>query len=134
MAFQLNEADMRAAVSEISTEVIIHKLTDLDAEISKSLSNLSEELVKEVNLMNQIRTTIEIENEQLQKLHKMDVAATALDQSHACKINLKRQKKKLKKSLKKRLRGRQVLERSHISIRLRWNKRRIAQQQVLNHE
>ena len=77
MAFQLNEADMRAAVSEISTEVIIHKLTDLDAEISKSLSNLSEELVKEVNLMNQIRTTIEIENEQLQKLHKMDVPATA---------------------------------------------------------
>lgn len=80
MASQLNETEIQAAVSEISIEVIIHKLADLNAEISKSLSNLSEKLIGEVNLLNQVRSATKMENEQLQKLHKIDVAATALDQ------------------------------------------------------
>ncbi len=80
LAYQLKETEIRAAVSEISVEVIIRKLADLNAEISKSLGNLSEKLIGEVNLLNRVKSAIFIENEQLQKLHKIDVAATALDQ------------------------------------------------------
>ena len=80
LAYQMKETEIRAAVSEISVEVIIRKLADLNAEISKSLGNLSEKLIGEVNLLNRVKSAIMIENEQLQKVHKIDVAATALDQ------------------------------------------------------
>jgi colicin import membrane protein len=80
IASQLQEAAVKNAVSEISIEMIIRKIGDLGAEISKALGNLSEKLVSEVNLLSQVKSAIAIENEQLEKLHKIDVAATALDQ------------------------------------------------------
>lgn len=80
MASQMKEAEIRAAVSEISVEVIIHKLANLNNEISKSLSNLSEKLVGEVALLGQVRSAITMEHQHLEKLHKIDIAATALDQ------------------------------------------------------
>ncbi len=77
---QLQEAAIRNAVSDISVEMIIRKMGDLGSEITRALGNLSEKLVGEVNLLHQVRGAIVIENEQLEKLHKIDVAATALDQ------------------------------------------------------
>ena len=80
IAHGLQEASILDAVSGIAVEVIIHKLADLNTEISKSLSNLSERLANEVNLLHQVRSAIKIENDHLQQLHKIDVSATALDQ------------------------------------------------------
>ncbi len=80
LAQQMKEAEVRDAVSGIAVEAIIHKLADLNVEISKSLSHLSEKLAGEIHLLNQVRSAISIEHENLQKLHKIDTALTALDQ------------------------------------------------------
>ena len=80
LANQLKEAEIRNAMSGIAVEAIIHKMADLNTEISRSLSLLSEKLVGEVNLLSQVRSAIVIENEQLKKLHQKDIAATALEE------------------------------------------------------
>lgn len=76
----MHEVAIRHAVSDITVEAIIRKISDLGSEISKALGNLSEKLVGEVHLLHQVKSAITIENEHLQKLHKIDVSAAALDQ------------------------------------------------------
>ncbi|HEX4840516.1 MAG TPA: hypothetical protein VFU89_08760 [Rhabdochlamydiaceae bacterium] len=80
IAHQMQEAAIRHAVSDITVEAIIRKMSDLGSEISKALGNLSDKLVGEVHLLHQVKNAIIIENEHLQKLHKIDVTAAALDQ------------------------------------------------------
>lgn len=77
---RLKEAEIRNAVSGIAVEVVIRKLADLNTEISKTIAHLSEKLVAEVNLLNQVKNAVGLEQAQLEKLHKIDVAATSLDQ------------------------------------------------------
>lgn len=77
---QMQEAAILHAVSDITIETISRKISDLGSEISKALGNLSEKLVSEVHLLHQVKSAIAIENEHLQKLHKIDVTAAALDQ------------------------------------------------------
>jgi hypothetical protein len=60
--------------------MIIRKMGDLGSEVTRSLGFLSEKLVAEVNLLHQVQSAVAIENEHLKTLHKIDTAATALDQ------------------------------------------------------
>ncbi len=80
MAQQHQEAEVRAAVSEITVEVIAHKLSDLNVEISKTLSSLSEKMTGEVNRLRTLKEAVSLEAKDLQRLHGVDIAALSIDQ------------------------------------------------------
>jgi colicin import membrane protein len=78
-ATQIHEDDIRAAVSEITVEIISRKLSDLNLEISRTLSSLSEKLIYEVNLLKSLKEAVALESKELQRIHGVDIAATNID-------------------------------------------------------
>ena len=74
------DAETRAAVSELSVEGVVRKVSGLSLEISKTLSDLSAKLTDEVERLGTVREAVELERRELERLHKIDVGATALDQ------------------------------------------------------
>lgn len=80
MAAKLQETEVRAAVSEITVEVISKKLSELSVEISRTLSGLSEKMGTEVGLLSSLREAVALESKELQRLHGIDIAATTVDQ------------------------------------------------------
>jgi colicin import membrane protein len=80
MLSQIQEAEVRAAVSEITVEVIAKKLSDLNVEISRTLSSLSEKMNGEVGLLRSLKDAVALESKELHRLHRIDIAATSIDQ------------------------------------------------------
>jgi hypothetical protein len=74
------EAETRAAVEGLSVETVVGEISNLGLEVSKSLATLSDQLVREVNRLATVREAVALEQTELERLHKIDVAATALDQ------------------------------------------------------
>jgi colicin import membrane protein len=74
------EAETRAGVEGISVDGVVQQVSGLGLEISKALSDLSAKLVEEVNRLASVRQAVELEQKELQRLHKIDIGATALDQ------------------------------------------------------
>lgn len=74
------EAEICESVKDLAVDGILRKFADLNGEISKTLSTLSEKMISEVNLLSNLRQAVAIETRELEKLHKLDVAQTALDQ------------------------------------------------------
>jgi colicin import membrane protein len=77
---RLKEVETRQAMEGITMDGAVQRVSALGLEISKALGGLSEKLVQEVNLLASVREAVEIERKELERLHKIDVAATALDQ------------------------------------------------------
>jgi hypothetical protein len=77
---RLREAEIRQAVAEITVEDVVKRISGLGLEITKSLSQLSERLVAEVEKLQNVREAVSMETRELERLHKIDIAATALDQ------------------------------------------------------
>jgi hypothetical protein len=77
---RLREAEIRQAVAEITVEDVVKRISGLGLEITKSLSQLSERLVVEVEKLQNVREAVSLETRELERLHKIDIAATALDQ------------------------------------------------------
>ncbi|HEY2810185.1 MAG TPA: hypothetical protein VGJ00_02190 [Rhabdochlamydiaceae bacterium] len=80
MIEQIREGEVRAAVSEITVEVISKKVSELNLEISRALSGLSEKMLQEVQLLGSLKDAVAIESKEIQRLHGIDVAATGVDQ------------------------------------------------------
>ena len=80
MLSQIQEAEVRAVVSGITVEVIAKKLSDLNVEISRTLSNLSEKMNGEVGLLQSLKEAVALESKELHRLHRIDIAATSTDQ------------------------------------------------------
>ncbi len=78
--FKRRESELRQAVEGVSVEGVVQRISGLGLEISKALSDLSEKLVQEVNRLASAREAVELERKELERLHKIDIAATALDQ------------------------------------------------------
>jgi colicin import membrane protein len=74
------DADVRQAVEGLSVDGVVEQISKLGLEISRALSGVSEKLVEEVNRLATLRAAVELERKELDRLHKIDVAATALDQ------------------------------------------------------
>jgi hypothetical protein len=74
------EAELRAAVDGVSVDGVVQKITHLGLEISRSLTAVSERLVEQVQQLDRVRQAVQLEKTELERLHKIDVAATALDQ------------------------------------------------------
>lgn len=77
---QAREMEIRESVGGISVDGVVQKLSSIGLEISKSLADLSEKLVQEVDRLATVREAVALETKELERLHKIDVAATALDQ------------------------------------------------------
>ena len=75
-----HDADVRAAVEGVSVEGMVQKMSDLGLEISRALNGLSGALIDEVHRLTSVRQAVELEQKELQRLHKIDVGVTALDQ------------------------------------------------------
>ncbi|MFS8564227.1 MAG: hypothetical protein LVR00_07980 [Rhabdochlamydiaceae bacterium] len=79
-AAQIEEMEVKNAVSGITVEIVAQKLSLLNVEISKTLSNLSEKMTSEANLLHSLQEAVNLESKELNRLHGIDIAATNLDQ------------------------------------------------------
>src|SRR5712692_11720687 len=79
-AAKLREAEVRQAVDGLSVEGVAQSISALSVQISKALAEVSDNLISEVRRLATIREAVALESEELQRLHKIDIAATALDQ------------------------------------------------------
>jgi len=74
------ETEVREAVHGLSVDAVVGEISNLGLEVSKSLAALSDQLVQEVNRLATVREAVTLEQKELERLHKIDVAATAIDQ------------------------------------------------------
>jgi colicin import membrane protein len=79
-AARRHETAVRETVEGVSVESVVQRISGLGLDISKALSGLSGKLTEEVQLLASVREAVELERKELDRLHKIDVAATALDQ------------------------------------------------------
>ena len=79
-AAKLQEAEVRQAVEGVSVEGVAQSISALRIQISKALAEVSDELIAEVQRLATIRAAVALERAELERLHKIDIAATALDQ------------------------------------------------------
>lgn len=76
---RLREAETLASVGGLSVESVVGNISSLGLEISKALASVSGRLVEEVERLAAVREAVRIEQAELGRMHKIDVAATALD-------------------------------------------------------
>jgi hypothetical protein len=74
------ETEVREAVHGLSVDAVVGEISNLGLEVSKSLAALSAQLVQEVNRLATVREAVTLEQKELERMHKIDVAATAIDQ------------------------------------------------------
>ena len=79
-AARLRAQETRQAVDGITVEGVVRTISGLGLEISKALSDISGKLTQEVERLSAVREAVDLERTELERLHKIDVAATALDQ------------------------------------------------------
>ncbi len=73
-------AETAQAVDGLTVESVVEKIAGLGLEISRSLTGISARLTEEVDRLAAAREAVRIEREELARLHRIDIAATALDQ------------------------------------------------------
>lgn len=73
------EGEIRQAAEGATVEGTVERISRLGIEVSRALAGISEKLVDEVNRLTTLRAAVELESTELERLHKIDVAATALD-------------------------------------------------------
>ena len=74
------ESAVRQAVEGVSVDGVVEQISKLGLEVSRALNGISEKLVDEVNQLATLRQAVGLERQEIERLHKIDVAATALDQ------------------------------------------------------
>ena len=79
-AAKLQDAEVRQAVDDLSVEGVAQSISALSVRISKALAEVSDDLIAEVQRLATIREAVALEGAELDRLHKIDIAATALDQ------------------------------------------------------
>jgi len=79
-AARLREAETRQAVESVTVDSVVQKISGLGLEVGKALADISAKLAAEVQLLAAVRDSVALERAELERLHKIDVAATALDQ------------------------------------------------------
>jgi DNA repair exonuclease SbcCD ATPase subunit len=75
-----HDAEAIQAVADVSVEGVVGRISTLGLEISRALSEISGKLVEEVDRLAAVREAAAIERKEIERLHKIDVSATALDE------------------------------------------------------
>ncbi len=76
---KLRSQEIRQAAGGMSVDGVVQQISAMGLEISKSLAGLSAKLVAEVERLTTIREAVALEQRELERLHKIDIAATSLD-------------------------------------------------------
>lgn len=79
-AARLRAAEVRQSVEGFSVEAVVQKVSALGLDVSRALAEVSDKLVEEVRNLAAVREAVALERQELERLHKIDVAAAALDQ------------------------------------------------------
>jgi hypothetical protein len=79
-AAKLKETEVRQAVEILSIEGVAQSISVLGIQISKALAEVSANLIAELHRLAAVREAVALEHGELERLHKIDIAATALDQ------------------------------------------------------
>lgn len=79
-AARVRETEVRQAVESVSVEAVVQRISSLGLDVARALSGISSKLVEETQLLASIREAVALERGELERLHKIDIAATALDQ------------------------------------------------------
>lgn len=79
-AEQRHSAEIRQSVETISVDSVSQKISALNSEVSRTLLDLTDKLTAEVDLLARVREAVELERRDLERLHKIDIAATSIDQ------------------------------------------------------
>ena len=74
-----NDGEIRQAVQAASVDGTVERISKLGIEVSRALSGIMEQLVTEVGHLTTLRAAVELERGELERLHKIDVTAAALD-------------------------------------------------------
>ena len=77
---QRQAAEVRQSVESVSVDSVAQRISALNGEVSRTLLQLSEKLTDEVDLLTRVRDAVTLERQELERLHKIDIAATSLDQ------------------------------------------------------
>ena len=72
--------EVRARAEGVTVETVVRGIAGLGLDVSRALADVSDKLTAEVNLLSTLREAVEIERRELERLHRIDVAATTLDQ------------------------------------------------------
>lgn len=79
-AAQLHDTDVRQATESTTIESVVQRISTLGLDIRKALAEVSEQLGQEVKQLATLREAVDLGQKDLERVHKIDVAATALDQ------------------------------------------------------
>jgi hypothetical protein len=74
------ESEVRQAVETVTVDHIVGEISALGLQVSKALAELSTKLVVEVEQLATMREAVAVEEREVQRLHKIDIAAAAVDQ------------------------------------------------------
>ncbi len=77
---RMREAEVRQAVEAVTVDAVVQRISGLGLEVSRALADVSGKLTEEVQLLASVREAVALERKELDRLHKIDTAATALDQ------------------------------------------------------
>ncbi|MBM4296173.1 MAG: hypothetical protein FJ143_00360 [Deltaproteobacteria bacterium] len=76
---KLHQAEIEQAVVSVSVEGVVQNLSNLGLEVSKALAAVSAKLVAEVERLTSVREAVALQTKEIDRLHKIDTAATAID-------------------------------------------------------
>ena len=79
-AVRRHEVEVREAVAGVTVESVVQRISGLGLDIAKALSGVSVQLNEEVQLLASVREAVALERKEMERLHKIDVAASAIDQ------------------------------------------------------
>ncbi len=79
-AARMHEAEVRQAVEGVTVDAVVQRVSALGLEVSRALADISGKLTEEVQLLASVREAVALERQELERLHKIDIGATALDQ------------------------------------------------------
>jgi hypothetical protein len=79
-AAQRYAAETRQSVEDISVDSVAQQISAVGSQISRTLNDLTDKLTGEVDLLGRVREAVQLERQELERLHKIDIAATSIDQ------------------------------------------------------
>lgn len=79
-ASRRHETEVMEMVDGVTVESVVQRISGLGLDLAKALSGLSVRLTGEVQLLAAVREAVTLERGEIERLHKIDIAATALDQ------------------------------------------------------
>jgi len=79
-AARLREGEVRGVVEGLTVEGIVQRISGLGLEVARALSDISAKLTDETQMLASVREAVALERKELERLHKIDIAATTLDQ------------------------------------------------------